>query len=163
MKNKSLDPVAEWKLANRKLEEFTTALPNLCEATKRAAAARDAASETLDRVEGDALIGKADEAKVTAARTAFDTARTEHLKATAKEREAIDNIARLEQMLPGLTTAAYEARMLELRGPFETELLKLQKDLLAAKATNDRLRAMHAAALEEFPPVTLPGGGTPYP
>jgi hypothetical protein len=163
MKTQKMTPIGECETAKLKHQELTAALPKLLVDAKAAAATRTDLAERLERLEGDALIGKVDESVLKTARARHDAAVIEDRKASASARQTQQDIERIEQRMPELMREADEARIAELRPTYEAAVRELVEAMTRAAAASATVSRLYQQARTEFPHVSARAGGSPHP
>lgn len=153
-------PVELLTQARNQRAALTASLPGLTDAASAAQARRAEVTADRERLEGDGLIGVVNEATVTKAITAEQTAIEEERRASASLRKAKADLLNLDAAIARLQVDAYALRL----GHYRNEQIRLATELHAALVVaakiNDQLDRLYAEAEAEFPPTVVKAPAT---
>lgn len=150
-KAKTADPAQQLKEAEDQQTQLQRSLPRLRRDAEAAASERRDAEARRETLEGDALVGTADDAALEKARTQHDAAVTRDRTAQATLRQAVQNLARVNDALARLRPEVHAAQMAGFRARHETLVQQLRDQFAALVPLNEALHENFRAAEAAFP------------
>lgn len=145
------DPVQQSAEAEQQQRQLQESIPRLQQEAKAAESERRDAEARRETLEGDALVGTADHAALEKARTEHDAAVTKDSTAQATLRQAVQNLARVNDALARLRPEAQAMQMAAFRAKHEELVRQLRDKLEALIPINHALHEHFRAAEAAFP------------